>query len=72
MDKYEDYDYHPRNQHVRRRDGMWQGRSECSELLVNRNSAAALGLRAQGLMPKSTRTPEPPGLKSLEDLKGLM
>lgn len=28
----------------------------------------ALGLRAQGLMPKSTRTPEPPGLKSLEDL----
>lgn len=49
MDKYEDYDYHPRNQHVRRRDGMWQGRSECSELLVNRNSAVALaGTRAEG------------------------
>lgn len=52
MDKYEYYDYHPRNQHVRRRDGMWRGRSEGSEFFDHRNSPVALigtvGTRAEG------------------------
>lgn len=42
MEKYEDYYDHPRNQHVRRRDGVWWGRSECSEFHASRSSTVAL------------------------------
>lgn len=31
MEKYEDLDYHPSNQHVRKWEGKWWGKGECSE-----------------------------------------
>lgn len=58
MDKYRDYGYHPRNQHVRGRDGMWWGRSEC-RAPCQQEQHCGHSQGAQGLHANIQDCPEP-------------